>query len=57
MKNGESMNMDGLPCEFYEPMWDTIGDCFYFSASKIFTLGSLTKLFNKKLIKIILKNA
>jgi hypothetical protein len=28
MKNDKSMCIDGLPCEFFKAMWDTIGDEF-----------------------------
>lgn len=48
--------MDGLPCEFYKAMWDTIGDEFCRLASKVFSFGRLSEFLNQGLIKLIPKN-
>jgi hypothetical protein len=49
--------MDGLPCEFYKAMWDTIGDDFCSLAFKVFSFGWLFVFLNQGLIKLIPKKA
>jgi hypothetical protein len=49
--------MDGLPCEFYKAMWDTIGDDFSHLEIKVFNSNRLFKYLNQELIKLIPKNA
>lgn len=57
MQNGKSPGMDGLPCEFYKAMWDTVGDDFRILASEAFSLGHFTESFNQGFLKQIPKNA
>jgi hypothetical protein len=56
MKNGKSLVSDGLPCEFYNAMWDSIGDDLYCLAIEAISSGVLTESLNQGLIKIIPKN-
>jgi len=56
MQNGKPSSMDGLHCEFYKAMWDTIGDDFCCLASEVFSFGGLSEFLNQGLIKIIPKN-
>ena len=42
IQNGKSPSMDGLPYEFYNIMWDTIGDDFCCLASQVLTVGRLS---------------
>jgi hypothetical protein len=57
MQNGKSSSMDGLPCEFFEAMWDTIGDDFYCLIVEMFSSGRHSEFCNQGLIKLISKNA
>lgn len=57
MQNGKASGIDGLPCEFYKAMWDSIGDDFCCLVDEIFTSGSLSQFLNQGLINLIPKNA
>lgn len=56
MQNGKSLGLDGLSCEFYYALWDTVGDGFCCSITKAFSSWALTKSLIRGLIKFILKN-
>jgi hypothetical protein len=49
--------MDGLPCDFYKAMWDTIGDDLCSLASRDFLTSRSSDFLNQGLIKFILNNA
>jgi hypothetical protein len=48
--------MDGLSCEFYKVVCDTISDDFYCLSSEVFTSGRLLEFLNQGLFKFIPKN-
>lgn len=48
--------MNGLPCEFYKAMQDTIGNIFSYLASKFLTIGQPLEFLHQGMIKLILKN-
>ena len=56
MQNGESPGINGLPCEFYKAMWDTVGDYFCNLIWEVFYFRKLSKSLTQGLIKFIPKN-
>ena len=48
--------LDGIPCEFYNVMSDTIGDDLGHMAYEEFSTRCLSEFINQGLIKIIPKN-
>jgi hypothetical protein len=38
MKNWKSLSIDGLPCDFYNEMWDIVGDDFFNLAPKVLSI-------------------
>jgi hypothetical protein len=46
MKEGKSLGIDGFPCEFYNVMWDILGENFYNLAHELFSTRSLSKTLN-----------
>ena len=42
VNNGKSHGLDGIPCEFYKVIWDTIGDDFCHMTSEAFSVGCLS---------------
>lgn len=56
MRNGKSLGIGGLSCEFYKTMWGIVGDDFRTIEHEVFSSGTLSEFPNQGLIKIILKN-
>lgn len=57
MKNGKSHGIDGLPCEFFKLVWDTVVDDLCCMAKDDFLSGTLIASHNQGLIELIPKNA
>ena len=52
MKNGKSPRLDGIPCEFYNLVWECIGEDFYCLVIEVFSSGCISKILNQGLTLI-----
>jgi hypothetical protein len=56
MHNSKSSVLDGLPCEFFKAMRDTIGDDLFSLAFEVFAFGGVSYFLNQGLLKFFPKN-